>query len=99
MAQRFVQFCRFLSRPEELGRDLLQPDAMRTRMTPEALNRFLPSQVEGRHQHARCETYVSPALERRIELLCPGAQCLKIASTLKGNAHHRKQLERVDRLE
>jgi len=41
MAQRLVQFRGFIGRPEQLGCDLFQPDAIRARMTPEALERFL----------------------------------------------------------
>jgi hypothetical protein len=98
LAQRLVQFCGFLSRPEKFGRDILQPDAIRTRMTPEALERVFASYVEGRHQESRRETHVSSALERRVELLCPRAQSLIVASTLKGNTYYRKQLTRIDRL-
>jgi hypothetical protein len=64
LAQWLVQLCGFLGRAQQLGGDFLQPNAIRSRMTPEALERFFPSYVERRHQESRCQTHVAAALER-----------------------------------
>jgi hypothetical protein len=68
-------------------------------VAPEPLERFLPSYAERGHQQPCGETHVPRALELRVELVCSDAQCLEIARALKGNAHRRHQLPRIDRFE